>query len=158
MSETVASVFERIALAMRRLFGTDTEDAPAADAVSQAAALLLAEVARVDQDVKDIDLIAARDGMRELFSLSPEQSADLIEHACRPENRPTSYHAIVRLLNRSLSMQEKINLIEQMWRVAQIDQEIDMYEDHLLRKISDLLYVPHSEFIAAKHRAAKGSA
>jgi uncharacterized tellurite resistance protein B-like protein len=44
-----------------------------------------------------------------------------------------------------------------MWRVAHADLELDMYEDHLVRKIAELLYVPHTEFITAKHRARSHS-
>lgn len=157
MSGTAVSAFEKFTLALRRLFSAGSEEAASADAVPQAAALLLSEVARVDHDVKEIDLAAAREGLQQLFPMDSEKSAAMLEAAGRLENRPTSYHAIVNLLNRELSAQQKIDLIEQMWRVAQIDQEIDMYEDHLVRKISDLLYVPHREFIAAKHRAAKGA-
>lgn len=119
----------------------------------QAAAILFAEVARADNNVKDIDLVAARQGLQVLFGLSTEQADALLQYAGRPENRPTSYFRIVSLLNREMSPTDKIKLIEQMWRVAQIDNEIDMYEDHIVRKIADLLYVPHREFIAAKHRA-----
>lgn len=155
MPETTSSVFVRFVAAMRRVFANEVDKSPPADAVRQAAALLLAEVARVDHDVKDIDLIAAREGLRQLFALSPDESTALLDHAGRPENRPTSYHGIVSLLNRNLSAEEKVNLIEQMWRVAQIDHEIDMYEDHLVRKIADLLYVPHREFIAAKLRTSQ---
>ena len=29
---------------------------------------------------------------------------------------------------------------------------IDKYEDHLVRKVADLIYVPHRSFIRAKHK------
>lgn len=154
MSDT-ASLVDRFAAAMRRLFAGDEEQPPALDAVPRAAAMLLAEVARVDHDVKDIDLVAAREGLQAMFALPAGQADALLEYAGRRENRPTSYHAITSVLNRGLSAPDKIKLVEQMWHVAQVDQEIDMYEDHLVRKIADLLYVPHREFIAAKHRTRK---
>jgi uncharacterized tellurite resistance protein B-like protein len=57
------------------------------------------------------------------------------------------------VLNKTFSAEQKQRLIEHMWRVAHADEEVHMYEDHLVRKIAELLYVPHSQFIAAKHRA-----
>jgi uncharacterized tellurite resistance protein B-like protein len=137
----------------QKLFSGAADEAPPADTIAMAAATLLAEVARVDHDVKDADLAAAREALQQLFALAPQKADALLAHALRPENRPTSYHSIVSVLNRSLSMQDKVKLIESMWRVAHVDREIDMYEDHLVRKISDLLYLSHTDFIHAKHRA-----
>jgi uncharacterized tellurite resistance protein B-like protein len=123
------------------------------EAIPLAAATLLAEVARVDHDVKEADLVAAREALQKLFALPQDRAHALLDLASRAENRPTSYHGIVSVLNRNLSRQDKARLIEYMWRVAHVDREVDMYEDHLVRKISDLLYLSHTDFIHAKHRA-----
>ena len=45
--------------------------------------------------------------------------------------------------------------MELLWHVALADGEIDKYEDHLVRKVADLIYVPHLSFIRAKHNAMK---
>lgn len=142
--------------AFQKLFSGAADEAPPADAVPGAVATLLAEVARVDHDVKDADLAAAREALQQLFALDPEQADAMLAHALRLENRPTSYHSIVSTLNRSLSMPDKVRLVEFLWRVAHVDREIDMYEDHLVRKISDLLYLSHSDFISARQRAKTG--
>ena len=47
---------------------------------------------------------------------------------------------------------DKEKIVELMWRIAYADKELEKYEEALVRKIADLLYVPHSAFIAAKHR------
>ncbi len=44
-------------------------------------------------------------------------------------------------------------MIEHLWRVAFADAELSAWEQHLVRKVADLLYVPHSAYIAAKVRA-----
>jgi uncharacterized tellurite resistance protein B-like protein len=44
-------------------------------------------------------------------------------------------------------------VIEQMWTIAYADAQLSHYEEHLVRKIADLLYVPHATYIAAKIRA-----
>lgn len=139
---------------LQSLFGGGSSShAEAPDAIPLAAATLLAEVARVDHDVKDVDVASASRSLQQLFALPQDKADALLEHALRPENRPTSYHSIVSVLNRKLTMQDKVALIEHMWRVAHIDRQVDMYEDHIVRKISDLLYLSHSDFISAKHRA-----
>jgi uncharacterized tellurite resistance protein B-like protein len=121
--------------------------------VQQAVASLLYETARVDRDVKAQDLRVAEESLRELFALSPEQARSLLGRVAQPDKRPTSYHPLTKIINNHFSAEEKRRLVEYMWRVAHADHEVDMYEDHLVRKISELLYVSHREFISAKHRA-----
>ena len=121
--------------------------------VQEAVATLLYETARVDHEVKEEDLVVAGDCLRELFALSSEQARALLVHAAQLHHRPTSYHPLSKVINEHFSAEEKHHLVEYMWRVAHADREVDMYEDHLVRKIADLLYVPHRDFISAKHRA-----
>ncbi len=79
---------------------------------------------------------------------SPGDSKQIEEHRARV--------AVSALLAEVVRM--KVTLIEHMWRVAYADRTIHKYEDHLIRKIADLLYVPHAEFIAAKHRVLEEDA
>jgi uncharacterized tellurite resistance protein B-like protein len=58
-----------------------------------------------------------------------------------------------KLLNDKLSVDEKMDLIVDLWRTALADGVIDKHEDHMIRRISDLLYLHHSHFIKAKHLA-----
>ena len=41
-----------------------------------------------------------------------------------------------------------------MWSVAFADGAVDKYEEHLIRKIAGLIYVPHQEFIRTRLQAA----
>jgi hypothetical protein len=56
-------------------------------------------------------------------------------------------HQFTSQLNRSLSHEEKLQLLEQLWRVAQADAIVHHYEEHLIRRVADLLHVSHREFI-----------
>jgi uncharacterized tellurite resistance protein B-like protein len=142
---------------LRRLFAGAPAPASRPDAVPYAAAMLLAEMARVDHDIQDIDLVAAREALQQLFALTAPQADALLDEASHPGNRPTSYHGLASVLNGTLSAHDRARLIEHMWRVAHVDDEVDMYEDHLVRKIADLLYVPHRELIAARQRIRNGT-
>ena len=39
-----------------------------------------------------------------------------------------------------------------LWEVALADEGLDKYEDYLVRKIAELLYVPHAELIRLRHK------
>ena len=41
-------------------------------------------------------------------------------------------------------------MIEDLWRIAYSDERIDKYEDYVIRKVADLIYVTHSDFIKSK--------
>jgi uncharacterized tellurite resistance protein B-like protein len=53
-------------------------------------------------------------------------------------------------ISAAYSHEERVQLVENLWEVAFADQHLDRYEDHLIRKIADLLHVRHSDFIRTK--------
>jgi uncharacterized tellurite resistance protein B-like protein len=67
-----------------------------------------------------------------------------------------SLHGPVSRLNAELTPDEKRALMEWMWRVAAVDGRVDPHEEHLLRKVADLLYVSHADYIRAKLGAIEG--
>jgi uncharacterized tellurite resistance protein B-like protein len=117
---------------------------------------LLAEVARIDPEKVAEKRKAAALAMCDQFALREDEPAAMIENAEKRENRLTSYYSPVALINRRCSPGEKVALVEQLWRVAAADGRIDPYEDDLVRRLSDLLYVEHADFILAKHRVLNG--
>jgi uncharacterized tellurite resistance protein B-like protein len=120
--------------------------------LQEACCSLLMEVARLDASNSDEKNRMAEQAMRDQFDIPDEALTALIETTTRPENRLTSYFKPVAIINRYFGIERKARFIEQLWRVAMVDGKIDMYEDHLVRKLSDLLYVPHADFILAKNR------
>jgi uncharacterized tellurite resistance protein B-like protein len=64
-----------------------------------------------------------------------------------------SLQHITRLLNQQLDQEMKIRVVEMMWQVVYADGVKDHYEEHVIRQISELLYIPHADFIKARHKA-----
>ena len=160
MASRLRNFLDSLATGLQQMVGGETPEQRAsreALLVPQTVATLLYETARVDHEVKDEDLGMAEDCLRELFALPSDQAHALLTHAAQLHQRPTSYHPLAKIVNNHFNAEEKRRLVEYMWRVAHADLEVDKYEDHLVRKISDLLYVPHRDFIAAKHRARRQS-
>lgn len=77
----------------------------------------------------------------------------LIANAAQPENRLTSYYKPVALINKRCGPSERAQFVERLWRIAMADGGIDMYEEQLVRKLADLLYVAHADFVSARQRA-----
>lgn len=113
---------------------------------------LLLETAKADFNVTDDELLAIARHAQQFFSLDDDETEQLVSLAEEEASNATCYYEFTSLINQSYSMAEKISIIELMWRVAYEDKELEKYEEALVRKIADLLYVPHPAFISAKHR------
>jgi uncharacterized tellurite resistance protein B-like protein len=90
--------------------------------------------------------------LRETFALSKEETRELARLAQRDSEDSVSLHQFTRLINQRFSPEEKVRVVEMLWQVAFADGRIDRYEESLLRKIAELIYVPHRDFIQARHR------
>jgi uncharacterized tellurite resistance protein B-like protein len=138
--------------ALKALIAGDAAPEPPSPALSTA--LLLVELARADFNVADeekrriLELLAAR------FSLDPEKAMALFDQARRQAGEAVSLHEYIQTLNSTLAPADKGQLIEMLWQVAYADGRIDQYEEHLLRKLAELLYVSQEDYIRAKLKAA----
>lgn len=149
---------------LTKMRGVIESVAPSAETLAQREAVtaqkaccsLLMEVARLDGQGAERKRETVAQAMREQFGISNVALAPMIADAGRPENRLTSYYKPVALINRRWGPDEKVRFIERLWRVAKADGEIDIYEEQLVRKLADLLYVRHSDFILAKRRVQNG--
>lgn len=83
------------------------------------------------------------------WQLSQEDATALLEEARSVAENATDYLELIRSL-RQWQQQQRIDLVADMWAVAYADNEIHPYEEYVIRKIADLLYVPHSSFIYGK--------
>lgn len=117
-----------------------------------ASALLLLEVARADYEIDEAERDEIVQAIRQTSALSATELDQLVAEAEQQAASAISYHEHIRLINEQFSREQKINLIEQLWRVAYADQELDRYEEAFIRKIADLIYVKHRDFIQAKLR------
>lgn len=122
-------------------------------ALQIAASVLMIEISRSDANVSEVEEAVILASLQRAFSLDEEESEKLMELANDQTDEATSFHQFTREINDQFSGEEKINLIRLLWDVAFADDEIDKYEDYYIRKISDLLYVSHSDFIRMKHKA-----
>ena len=64
------------------------------------------------------------------------------------------YHEFTSRLKNALGAEQRAKVIEYMWQVAFADGRLDAHENHLMRRIADLLHVGHGDYVAAKARAA----
>jgi len=129
--------------------------APAAEphSIELATAALLVEVARIDRDATDAERAVVLRAVREKFGLAEAEAERLIALAEDEVRQASDYFQFTSLINRHFTQEQKQRVIELMWRVAYSDAGLSAHENHLMRKIADLLHVAHGDYIAAKMRA-----
>ena len=122
------------------------------DEVILSICILLIEVSKSDDDYDDLEKEKIIDLLKKQFSLNHDQIDVLIKMADKKNNEIVSLHELTASLNKEYTYSEKKNVIKMLWDIAYSDGRIDKYEDYTIRKISDLLYIKHSDFIKAKTR------
>ncbi len=137
-----------------RLAGRSTDEASdPAQRLHLTAAVLLVEVMRADSEVKDEERTVVRTALQGTFGLSLADTEELVRLAEAEADAATSLYEFTSLVDKGFSREEKKRLVELMWLVAFADAEKDPLEEHLIRRVADLLHVPHPDFIDAKIRA-----
>jgi uncharacterized tellurite resistance protein B-like protein len=118
-----------------------------------AVAALLVEVLRADYDTSFGERRQVIESIGSLLKLDNAACEALLADAEENVDRAHDLHQFTSRLNDSLSHSEKRALMEQLWLVAHADGVVHKYEEHLIRRVADLLHLSHREFIAAKLRA-----
>lgn len=118
-----------------------------------AIAALLLEMTHMDGEVWPEQRVAVEQAVRTCFDLTESEANELLTLAEVERSESTDYFQFTSLINRAYTPEQKVQLVQVLWRIAYANEALHRYEEHLARKVADLLYVPHSAFIAAKQRA-----
>lgn len=117
-----------------------------------AAAALLVEVVRADHEVPGVERQAVLQSAGRKFGLDEADARALVELAEAEAEDAHDLFQFTSLINAGFTPEQKVRLVEELWRVAWSDAVLHRYEEHLIRRVADLIHVPHSAFIAAKLR------
>lgn len=115
-----------------------------------AAAALMFETARADNEIDDEELRTLRERLADRFSLSREELDQLTDVALGEVERATGFYEFTSILNAHFDYDARVELVRAMWDVALADETIDTFEEHTVRRVADLLHVAHRDFIRAK--------
>ncbi len=143
--------------ALKALFEGQPEAAEDEASIAQrcrlAAAALLIETARADFRQDAAEQSALEKLLSKALDLPPVAVHELIEQAAERVDEATSLYEFTRVINDHYSPAQKQLLITGMWRVAYTDGDLDKYEEHLIRRVAELIYVPHADYIRSKLEA-----
>lgn len=134
------------------------EPAAARERVVTAALALLLELAAVDGEHSEEETAAAVALAQTHFGLSAERAQEIVRSAHDEARAATDSFRFTALVNEHFSLEEKRAAIAALWALAHADGRLSRDEDHYVRRIADLLYVPRADVVAAKQAALTGNA
>jgi uncharacterized tellurite resistance protein B-like protein len=141
---------------VKRFFGEiETRAAKKADPTTEhdvrvAACALFVEMARIDEKFTEAGMETILSIVQERYGLSREHADALVSEADKELDKSVDLWQFARLINENYSADEKIEIIEILWRMVFVDGKMDRYEHYLMNKLKNLLRLSHDQLIAAK--------
>ena len=151
-------MFEKLkATFARRVHDDSISEDQESQQVALAAAMVLLEVAWADHEIEERELTLIRTALQTLYAIDSAQVESVIKEARVEHESAIGIASFTRTLNEQLDTQERRLLLEHLWRMNSFDGSEFHYEESVIRRVTELLYLNHSDFIAAKLAAKRGS-
>ncbi|GGX77195.1 hypothetical protein GCM10007160_00480 [Litchfieldella qijiaojingensis] len=115
-----------------------------------ATAALLCEVVRADYRTGEDELATLREMLSRRYQLSGKAVQELMDLASQEVEEAVDHYQFVSLIKAHYGYDERAELVRLMWSLAYADGELDPLEEHRIRRLAELLYVSHQDFIRAK--------
>ena len=123
------------------------------DKAHLAAGVLLLETAHIDDECTEDEMAHVIDTLRSEFNLSPEYVEELIELAGAEREKALDLWQFTNQMNQHYCLEEKMALMEAVWRIIFADGRLEAHEDHFAHKLANLLRLTHKQLIEAKLKA-----
>ncbi len=143
-------MLEGIKAFFSEVFEQSSVDVEETDHKQLAAAALMIEIATIDEHFDATEIQTLVKELQRQFDLDSETLHHLIDIARKESDQSTSLYQFTRCVNDEFSHQEKFDLLIGMWRIAYADNNLDKYEEYMVRRVTDLIHVSHGDFIRAK--------
>ena len=118
-----------------------------------AATALMVQLSRVDSEEDERELQTIVDCAVNAHEVTEDEARQILEDAQSHADEAVSIYEFTDRLNDQLDQEGKQQILESIWRVAFADGRIDKYEEHLIRRMADLLHLNHREYMQCRHRA-----
>ena len=141
---------------IKRFFSKATEDGSKTTGqktdhdIRVATCALFVEIARIDEKFTQEEMETLLSILKEKYGLPRDHADALIAEAEKELEKSVDLWQFARLINENYSNEEKIEIIETLWRIVYVDGKMDKYEHYLMNKLKYLLRLSHDQVIDAK--------
>ena len=148
---------------INKVFGTTSEsDSTDSKQVQNhdiriATCALFLEMAQIDGEFSDEERERILGILKQEFDLSEEVAAELTNAADKERKDSIDLWKFTNLINENYSEDEKVRVVEFLWKLVYADGKLDQHEDYLIHKLATLLEIGHGQLIDAKMRVLNAS-
>lgn len=145
---------------LRRFIQSHTQAITPEDKAHQlklAAASMLLEVVFADDTLAVEEVALLPSLLTETLLMSEQDAKALIDEAKSVQGNATSLFEFTNAINTEFSLEQKQQLLLAMWQLAYADGQLSHYEDQIIRRTADLLYLKHSELIQMRNQAIEAA-
>jgi uncharacterized tellurite resistance protein B-like protein len=144
---------------IKTILGKTTEEkTPSSDSVQEAhiaLCVLMLEAAHVDGECSDEEMEHVVATLTTECNVSRQEIDELIASGQKERKDSVDLFRFTRYMNNNFTKDEKIAVMESVWRIIHIDAHLEAHEDHFAHKLANLLRLTHTDLIDAKIRAKK---
>jgi uncharacterized tellurite resistance protein B-like protein len=142
--------FARLVTRLKESLGAPPQQKPRQDPLRLATAAILLEIGYADGTFSPAEGEDINTYLERAFHLSADEARELIDAAAEIRNRTIDHFALTNFIRKNASLDERIDIVKTMWRMAYADGKLTDYENYLVRKLADLLGLEHHVMIEAK--------
>lgn len=144
---------------IERFFGKPAESGAKAGGhdVRVAACAILIEMAGMDGEFSDDEKNRILKHLEETHALTTQEAEELVQTASRELKGAVDMWHFTNLVNQNYTKEEKLRVIEIMWKVVYADGRLDAHEDYLAHKLGNLLRISHKELMDVKVKVIRAA-
>jgi uncharacterized tellurite resistance protein B-like protein len=126
----------------------------ASDDARVAVAALLVHMIRIDGVVTEDETLSVRTALDTQFGLSGDALDDVIAEATRRDDEAVDLYGFTSTLKLKLSEEERVEVIELLWRAVFADGVVNELEDNMVWRTAELLGVSSRDRMILRKRVA----
>lgn len=143
-------MFNKISTFFNSVFAENENSAKIELSLEVTCAVLLCEVMRADSVFTEQEQDELSTILTTHFNLTSVEVTSILAQAFELSENASDFYQFTSKLNQYYSLEQRIKIVTLLWKIAYADGELANIEEHIIRKIADLLHLRHSEFIATK--------
>ena len=115
------------------------------------AAVLAYEIARIDGDISSDELKILMEEIKIIANKVGKEESEILRIIEIYSNDSVSFYEFVEDINKGYTKNEKLSLLEFMWKIAYADGNLDVDEERLIRRLADMIKIKDMEVLKLKN-------
>ena len=114
------------------------------------AVVIAYEIARSDGEITEDEMEILNNEIRKIAKKTSKKELDIFELIEVHSKNSVSFHEYIEDINKNYTKEDKLYLIEYLWKTAYADKILEVDEERLIRRVSNLINIKDVEVLKLK--------